>query len=402
MFPTVAGVVETRRRLTEWVHDVGLAALEELLHADAEAIAGPKGRHRAGRTHNHWGWVPTEVAFGGRRVTVRRPRVRGPAGEEPLPTLAHLRGDDPLSDRVVNQILLGVSTRGYARSLEPAPSAYRSRGASKSAASRRLVKRTASRMRGELSSSLGDVTLAALMIDGICIEQHTVVVALGITVDGRKVPLGLWLGSTENARLCTELLQSLLERGLKVEDPILCVTDGGKGIRKALSDVLGDLTVVQRCQVHKRRNVREHLPRHRHAYVGRVMNEAYGAASADVARRRLRALANWLTSNGEDDAAASLREGLEETLTVMKLGLPPTLRRSLSTTNSIENLLGTVRRVSRNVKRWRNGNMARRWATMGVLHAKGGFRRYRGFKHLPVLVAALKARKSVDRDEQVA
>ena len=191
------------------------------------------------------------------------------------------------------------------------------------------------------------------------------VVALGITSDGTKVPLGLVQGSTENAALCTSLLQGLLSRGLKVEDKLLCIIDGGKGIRKALDDVFGDRAVIQRCQVHNQRNLREHLAKERHGYVLSTMREAYRAATADTARKKLRGLVSWLESNGHEDAAASLREGLEETITVVKLDLPLALRRSLATTNNIENLVGSIRRVSRNVKRWRGTDMIRRWASLG-------------------------------------
>jgi putative transposase len=404
LFPMVAGIAATRTELMGWVHAVGLSALEELLRDDAARIAGPKGVHRAERTHHHWGSVPTELPLGGRRVTIKRPRVRSRSGrEEVLPTLAHLRGTDPLPERVVNQILVGVSTRGYDASLEAPPAGVRSRGTSRSAASRHLVARTSRGLRDQLVRRLDDVRLAVLMLDGLNVGEHTVVVALGVTPKGVKIPLGLWVGSTENARVCTDLLQNILERGLKVDDPILCAIDGGKGIRKALRDVWGDLAVVQRCQVHKLRNVRDQLPDHRHMHVTRVMRDAYGSASTDVARRRLRALAAWLERNGEATAAGSLREGLEETLTVMKLGLPSSLRRSLSTTNSVENLISSIRKVTRNVKRWRGADMARRWTALGIHHAERNFRRFRGFEALPVLVAALKnLQPTVDADQEAA
>ena len=162
------------------------------------------------------------------------------------------------------------------------------------------------------------------MLDGLEVAGQTVVVTLGITIDGTKVPLGIWLGSTENSRVCTAMLQDLLERGLRVDASILCVVDGGKGIRKALVDVLGDLAVIQRCQIHKLRNLRSYLPKSRHAYVLQTMKEAYKCKSADKARKRLQALVSWLERNGYDEAAGSLREGMEETLTVVKLALPST------------------------------------------------------------------------------
>ena len=178
------------------------------------------------------------------------------------------------------------------------------------------------------------------------------------------------------------MLQNLLERGLRIDESILCVVDGGKGIRKALVDVLGDLAVIQRCQLHKLRNLRSYLPKSRHAYVLQTMKEAYKCKSADKARKRLQALVSWLERNGYDEAAGSLREGMEETLTVVKLALPELLRKSLATTNAIENLNGTIRRVSRNVKRWKSPSMIRRWTALGVVTAEKKFHRIKGYRHM--------------------
>lgn len=401
LLPMVVGMVATKQELESWVVHHGLETLRQVFLDDAEEIVGPKGKHQKGRTSNHWGSADVELTFGGRRITVQKPRVRSKKdGEIELPTVEHFRQSDPLPERVVEQILLGVSTRGYGRSLGRTPEGVRSRGTSKSAASRHLVSRTKSKMVEELERPLDDVDLAVLMLDGIEVAKRTVVVALGFTADGTKVPLGLWQGSTENAALCTSLLQNLIERGLRVDRRILCVMDGAKGIRKAFEDVLGDRAVVQRCQVHKRRNVLSHLPEPRKGYVSRMMSDAYKSKTATTARKRLKALVSWLESNGEDSAAASLREGLEETLTVLKLDIGPTLRRSLSTTNAIENLLGTIRRVSRNVKRWRRGDMVQRWAALGVIAAQKKFRRIRGYRDMPSLIAALN--KALDEKQEAA
>jgi len=391
VLPLVAGIAATRQGLLEWVHDFGLRALDELMRDDAARIVGEKGRHRADRTHHYWGKTRSELTFGGRRISVEKPRVRSKEGREAaLPALEEFRDRDPLSERVMNQLLLGVSTRGYDASLEPRPSGVNARGSSKSSASRSFVAKMRQRLSVSLERRLDDLDLIVLLIDGIEVARQTVVVALGITSDGTKVPLGLAQGSTENAALCTSLLQGLLSRGLKVEDKLLCIIDGGKGIRKALGDVLGDRAVIQRCQVHKQRNLREHLPEERHAYVLSTMREAYRAATADTARKKLRALVSWLESNGHEDAAASLREGLEETLTVVKLDLPLMLRRSLATTNSIENLVSSIRRVTRNVKRWRGGDMIRRWAGLGLFNAAKRFRRIKGYREMPKLVTAMR------------
>ena len=271
---------------------------------------------------------------------------------------------------------------------------------SKSAASRHLVSQTTKKLEEYLSRRLEEFELAALMLDGLEVAGQTVVVTLGITIDGTKVPLGIWLGSTENSRVCTAMLQDLLERGLRVDASILYVVDGGKGIRKALVDVLGDLAVIQRCQIHKLRNLRSYL---RHAYVLQTMKKAYKCKSADKARKRLQALVSWLERNGYDEAAGSLREGMEETLTVVKLALPALLRQSLATTNAIENLNGTIRRVSRNVKRWKSPSMVRRWTALGVVTAQKEFRRIKGYRHMGALVHALRSKqKSLDSDEFAA
>lgn len=403
LLPMVAGIAATKSDLMNWVHEVGLAALGEMLRGEAEGIAGPKGKHRADRTHHHWGQASAELTFGGRRIGTRRPRVRERSGREvQLPSVEHFRTCDPLPERVLNQIVLGVSTRGYERSLEAAPVEARSRGTSKSAASRHLVARMRARMKDQLSRPLGDHTLLALVVDGIVVAGQTVVVALGITVEGRKVPLGLWQGTTENAATCTALLQDLLARGLRIEGRILCLIDGGKGLRKALTDVLGSNAVVQRCQLHKRRNVKDHLPKSRQPQVDAVMRQAYRSGSSDAARKQLRSLAAALEREGQDGAAASVREGLEETLTVLKLGLSGALARSLATTNCVESLLSTVRRVMRNVKRWRGGEMVKRWTALGVSTAEQRFRRIKGYRDLRVLADALRDRAPLDEAEAAA
>lgn len=390
MLPMISGVLATKEALFGLVQQSGLLVMREVFAEEAEKVAGRKGRHQANRGANHWGSAPTEFPFAGRKVVLNRPRVRAVDGREVLlPRIEELRQVDPVCERVIEQILLGVSTRGYGSSLERLPEGIRSRGTSKSAASRHVVERTRSRVEAFLARPLGDLDLAVLVLDGLKVAQHCVVVALGIAVDGTKHPLGVWQGSTENSRICTELLQDLLSRGLRIERQLLCVIDGGKGLRKAVSDVFGDSSLVQRCQVHKMRNLREHLPEKRHAYVIKTMREAYAAGTAAAARKRLSALASWLEGNGEDTAARSLREGLEETLTVLKLGLPATLRRSLATTNCIENLIGSIRKVTRNVKRWRGGFMIRRWVGLAVAHAQKRFRKIKGYRDLPALVLTL-------------
>jgi|WetSurMetagenome_2_1015567.scaffolds.fasta_scaffold168567_1 putative transposase len=404
LLPLVEGAAATRRSLMEWSHNLGVEALKGIFLDDAIRLAGPFHKHQPVRMHNHWGWTPTTLEFGGRRISLPRPRVRlRGGGEAMLPTVQYLQGFDPLPDVVLNQILLGVSTRGYDASVPPPPTGTRSRGTSRSAVSRQLVRKMTERMKIDLGQSLAGVKLVALMVDGIGVGDHTIVVALGVTPDGTKIPLGLRQGSTENSTICTELLQNLSSRGLKMDAPILCVIDGGRGIRKALVDVLGDLAIIQRCQLHKRRNIRDHLPISRQAVVDRQLREAYGSQSVKLARKRLRQLLSWLERNGEDDAAESLREGMEETLTVIKLDLPSALRSFFSTTNAIENLMGVIRKTTRNVKRWRSPIMAKRWVTVSIHEARSAFRRIKGYSLLPILVASLKGyRDQLDDQEKVS
>jgi transposase-like protein len=307
-----------------------------------------------------------------------------------------------MPERVVEQILVGVSTRGYGRSLEPLSDAVEVIGTSKSAVSRKLVEETAAKTEAHMNRRLEDIDLVALVLDGIHVADKAIIVALGITKKGVKEALGIRIGSTENTEVCTALLQDLIDRGLKVEERILAVIDGAKGLRRALRDVFGDRVVVQRCQLHKMRNVVAHLAERRHNYVRRAIRDAYRGASATQARKKLQALASWLERNGEDGAAASLREGLDETLTVLKLGLSGALRRFFSTTNAIENLVGSIRHVTRNVKRWREGGMIGRWCALGLVTAQKRFRRIKGYGQLGDLVRALKEPETGEREEEKA
>jgi transposase-like protein len=393
MVPLLLAMDATKKGLLAFVQQMGIAVLTEMLEQEATQIAGPKGKHLGNRSHHRWGAARTSLPFGGRNVTIERPRVRGRgkgAQEVELPTIDALRDGDPMPDRVAEQIVVGVSTRGYARSLEPVDEELHARGASKSNASRALIDATTERLAEFVSKKLDELDVVAMFIDGIEICGHVVLIALGVTVDGTKVPLGIWGGSTENATIATALLQNLIERGLRVEESMLFVIDGGKGLRKALHDVFGDRAIIQRCQTHKARNVREHLPESKRAYVASQMRDAYRCTTFATAKKKLLQLASWLESNGEDSAAASLREGLDETLSVLKMNVSKTLTRTFATTNAIENMNGAVRRVTRNVKRWRDEAMIRRWVALAVAEAQRGFRRVKGHAHLHALIAFLR------------
>jgi transposase-like protein len=384
-------LVDTRAELMELAVSSGLKVLTTMLEEDRTAICGPRYRHQADRTASRAGTVPSDVVLGGRKVAIRRPRVRRAGAEVPLPTFQVMASEDPLNRRIVEQMLVGVATRQYARSLEPLPATMTTRGTSKSTVSRRFVAKTRAQLEAWQSQPLDGLDLVGLILDGVHVGEHCLIVALGIAADGEKHALGLWEGSTENATLCQSLLANLQSRGLRTDRSLLVILDGSKALPKAVRDLFGDVALVQRCQVHKLRNVLDHLPERQRPWAKAILQRAYRSQDVAAARCLLLDLARRLEA-GHPSAAESVREGLEETLTILGLQLPDTLRRSLTTTNAAESLISRTRHVKRNVKRWRGGQMVVRWVAAGVLEAVKGFRRLKGHKAMPQLVAALRAR----------
>jgi transposase-like protein len=286
-------------------------------------------------------------------------------------------------------MLAGISTRGWRAGLEPVgEQAERAASAtSKSAVSRRFVKATETALTDLLARPLAELDLVALMLDGVHFGEHVCVVALGIGIDGTKHPLALVEGDTENSTVVTNLLTGLRDRGLDTTRPILVVIDGAKALRTGVTRVF-DHPVIARCQIHKLRNVADRLPDHLATTVTKRMRQAYHAETALTAQAQLEALARELDRT-HPGAAASLREGLAETLTVLRLGVPPTLARTLRSTNSIESMISISRTHARNVKHWQSGNMALRWCAAGMAEAGKQFRRVNGHMHLAALRRAL-------------
>jgi putative transposase len=266
-----------------------------------------------------------------------------------------------------------------------------SRGTSKSSVSRRFVARTQAQLDAWQTAPLDGLDLVALILDGVHIGDHCLIVALGITADGRKHALGVWEGATENAAACRGLLTNLQSRGLRTDRSLLVILDGALALHKAVRTVFGEAALIQRCQVHKCRNVLEHLPQRQRPWVHAVLRRAYQAADSKTATRLLTDLAKRLEQE-YPSAAASVREGLDETLTVLTLHLSTRLQGSLATTNAAESLISRTRHVKRNVKRWRGGQMMLRWVAAGILEAAKGFRRLKGCGDMPRMVTALRAR----------
>src|SRR2546422_971032 len=389
--PLVDLVVDTRTELLELALRSGLKVFTAMLEEDRTAICGPRYAHEPDRPASRAGTTPSEVVLGGRKVLIQRPRVRTEAGEVALPTFQTMAATDPLDRRVVEQMLVGVATRQYARSLEPLGPEMTSRGTSKSAVSRRFVARTTAQLAAWQSAPLDALDLVALLIDGVHVGDHCLIVALGIAADGQKHALGLWDGSTENASVCQGLLTNLQSRGLRADRSLLVILAGSTALRKAVRATFGDAALVQRCQVHKTRNILEYLSDRQRPWAQAILRRAYQSADVKTASRLLTDLARRL-DHEYPSAAESVREGVDETLTVLTLKLSARLRRSLATTNAAESLLSRTRHVKRNVKRWRGGQMMLRWVAAGVLEAVKGFRRLKGYADMPTLVAALRAR----------
>jgi len=389
-----------REALYETVIATGLACVDEVLEAERAALCGARYAHQAERQALRGGHVASSLVLGGRRVAVSRPRVRSVAGRElKLPSWQQWSARDPLAERAMEQMVLGVSTRRYARSLEPLPQAVAVRGTSKSAVSERFVYGTERKLGELMSRELGGLKLVALMIDGVHFGEHVVLAAVGVDARGDKHVLGLREGATENAAAVKALLADLIERGLDTSRCMLVAIDGAKALHKAVAEVFGRRALIQRCRAHKQRNVSDALPERLRAGVRSAMVQAYASGDAKRARRLLDNLARQL-EHQHPGAAASLREGLDETLTVMRLGLSDTLERVLSSTNLIENLFSRVREIGRRVKRWQSGTMVLRWTAAGVLEAQRGFRKIAGYRALPTLVAALRAHDAqLDRSE---
>jgi putative transposase len=384
---------ELREGLLALAVGTGLQVMDAILEESVTALCGPKGRHDQKRTATRHGHEDGSVALGGRKVPVRRPRVRATdgSGEVAIPAYEHFSSTEVLGAMAMEKMLAKLSTRRYRFGLEPVGTAVeqKSSGKSRSAVSRRFVERTEQALAELLASDLSGLDLVALMVDGVHFADHLCVVAMGIDTDGTKHPLAVAEGDTENATVVKDLLVGLRDRGLDMTRPILVVIDGAKALHAAVTAVF-DHPVVARCQLHKVRNVEAKLPKALAASVASKMRAIYHYDDALRAEAELEDLARQLQKN-HPGAAGSLREGLKETLTVMRLKIPPTLARTLRSTNAIESMIEIARDHSTNVKRWRDGEMALRWCAAGMGEARKQFRRVNGFMHLPALRQTLDA-----------
>ncbi len=389
--PLLAAFGNIENSFFDLCFDAGSQVLTAMMEQDREDLCGPRWKRDPDRSAGRAGTTESEVTLGGRRVPIRRPRVRTQDGQEmELPSFAFAAKRDPLDRHAMNAVACGISTRKYARSLEPLPEEADERSTSKSSVSRRYVAMTTKQLTKWLTTPLGDRHFPIVMIDGINLGDHVVLIALGIDSEGKKQILGLREGNTENSQVAKALLRDLVERGLDPERARLFVIDGAKALTSAIGKVFGSLGAIHRCQIHKERNVLGHLPDHLHQNVKSVLREAWGLSDADVAKRRLLRLASSLEAD-HPGAAASVKEGLDETLTLQRLGISGTLYKKLRSTNAIENLNSGISSYSKNVKRWQGGSMVVRWVSAAIVEAEKKFRRVQGWRDVEKLVTALTA-----------
>ena len=395
----VADVIESIPEvIRELSLQAGLLLMSATMHSECERIAGPKDSKNPLRRANWWGSELSPVYYDRQKVLIDRPRLRGRDNKEiPLETYMALKSPRSMRDRVLRDMVLGISSRNYEETVEGMMKGY---GIKKSSVSRHFVQATAKQMREFLERDLSDLQLVALFIDGIQFKGQLLVVSLGLDTMGKKHILGLWQGATENAAVCTRLLEDMIRRGLESQKDYLFVLDGSKALRSAVTKTFGADVTVQRCQQHKRRNVREHLPEEHQAAIDARVAAAYKMTDYDEARKSLDLTVRYL-ERLNPSAAASLKEGLEETLTVHKLGLTGLLRKTVSTTNPIESCFSVTRTITGRVKRWRGGDMVQRWAVASLLRAEKKFRRVKGYREIPKLALSLQ-QESLDRKEVAA
>ena len=378
--------------------DVGLMIISAMIESECERIAGKKDIKNPLRTANWWGSELGPIYYDNQKVLIERPRLRGKDNKEiSLSTYRAFRNPKGMKQSVMKQMVLGISSRNYEEAVESVIKGY---GIRKSSISRHFVKATTEQMREFMERNLSGLDLFAIFIDGIEFKGQLLIVALGLDKKGKKHILGLWQGATENATLCASLLEDMARRGFDTTRDYLFVLDGSKALRSSVAKMFGSDVLVQRCQMHKRRNVREQLPPEHQEAIDARIRTAYKMADYEEAKKSLDLTVRHL-ERLNPSAAASLREGLEETLTVHKLGVTGLLRKTLSTTNPIESCFSVTRTITGRVKRWRVGDMLQRWAVAALLRAEKKFKRVKGYREIPKLIVAL-GQKNLDRKEVAA
>jgi len=388
LLPMAEMVGWLRKGVGELIRQAGLQLMDLLMQEEVREVVGERSQRQAERRANRWGVEHGYCVVMGQKVPIERPRVRTTDDKEVrLGSYEMFHRGEPLTETVWEKLMLGLSTRKYGQAVRQFTEAY---GLEKSAISEHFIEASRAKLKDMMEHRLEKRRLCALLIDATPFEGQQMVAALGIAQDGRKTILGVRQGATENATVVGELLGELMNRGLDFTEPRLYVLDGGRALTAAVKKYAGESAVIQRCQVHKRRNVLDHLTDEQKPAAARKLNAAYALENHAAAKQALNALHRELMDLNPS-AARSLGEGMEETLTVHRLHVPMQLRKTLASTNVIESAFSIVERVCRNVKRWHAGDQRERWVGSGLLVAQKQFRRITGYKHIPVLIRELEA-----------
>jgi len=386
LLPMAEMVGWLRKGVGELIRQAGLQLMDLLMQEEVREVVGERSQRQAERRANRWGVEHGYCVVMGQKVPIERPRVRTTDDKEVrLGSYEMFHRGEPLTETVWEKLMLGLSTRKYGQAVRQFTEAY---GLEKSAISEHFIEASRAKLKDMMEHRLENRRLCALLIDATPFEGQQMVAALGIAQDGRKTILGVRQGATENATVVGELLGELMNRGLDFTEPRLYVLDGGRALTAAVKKYAGESAVIQRCQVHKRRNVLDHLTDEQKPAAARKLNAAYALENYAAAKQALNALHRELMDLNPS-AARSLGEGMEETLTLHRLHVPMQLRKTLASTNVIESAFSIVERVCRNVKRWHAGDQRERWVGSGLLVAQKQFRRITGYKQIPVLIREL-------------
>jgi putative transposase len=368
------------------LRETGLALMQTVMEEEVRHLAGERHQQHAGRRAHRWGKEDGYCVVDGQKVPIQKTRLRTPdKREQRLGSYELFQRSGPLQAGVWDKMMRGLSTRNYGAVVKDFYNAY---GVEKSAVSENFIEASREKVKQLMERPLGELRLCAVLIDGTPFKDRQMIAALGIGCDGTKTVLGIREGATENTGVVSALLSELVERGLDFSTPRLYVLDGGKALAAAVRKHAGQAAFIQRCQVHKKRNVVDHLPDEHKAGVRRKMQNAYAMAEYADAKRALQQLHRELMDLNPS-AARSLEEGMEETLTVHKLRVPAQLRRTLCCTNVIESAFSIVETVCRNVKRWRDGDHIERWVGSGLLVAERQFRKVIGHRQIPLLLSSM-------------
>ncbi len=390
LLPMAQMVGWLRKGMNELVLRAGLELAQLVMDEEVNQLVGERGRPLTDREANRWGSERGYCVMMGQKVPVERPRVRSTGNREiRLGSYEMFHRGEPLTETVWEKLMLGLTTRKYGDAVRQFTEAY---GVEKSAVSEHFIEASRAKLKELMERRLDKMKFCALLVDATPFEGQQMVAALGIGYDGTKTILGIRQGATENATVVGELLGDLMNRGLDFTEPRIYVLDGGKALHAAVKKYAGEAAPIQRCQVHKRRNVLDHLTEEDKPGVAKKLNAAYAMEDYAAAKQALDGLHRELMDLNPS-AARSLGEGLEETLTVLKLHVPEQLRKTLASTNLIESAFSIVETVCRNVKRWHGGDQRERWVGSGLLVAERQFRRVRGYKQIPALIRVLESLK---------